>query len=102
MRCAGNDAKRSDARQVIANNRIFTGNQRTARAQFDENPLPIQTGQNPYRRLNDCLGIDGKAGANVVRSELRQAGLCKKLIAPSRNACSRILASRRSVMKMIG
>src|SRR5260370_13408942 len=57
-----NYAKRCNARQVIANNRIFSRYQRITRTQFHENLVAARACQHTNRRLDDLFGRDSKAG----------------------------------------
>src|SRR5207237_3809073 len=56
-----NYAKRGNAPQVIANNRIFSGYQRITRTQFHENLVASHARQHANRRLDDFFRRDRKA-----------------------------------------
>ncbi len=55
-----NYPKRGNARQVIANNRIFSRYQRITRTQFHKNLVAAQARQHPNRRLDDFFRRDRK------------------------------------------
>ena len=55
-----NYPKRGNARQVIANNRIFSRYQRITRTQFHKNLVAVQARQHPNRRLDDFFRRDRK------------------------------------------
>ncbi len=56
-----NYPKRGNARQVIANNRIFSRYQRITRTQFHENLVAAHARQHPNCRLDDFFRRDCKA-----------------------------------------
>jgi hypothetical protein len=76
--CGCHDSEGSYARQVFANNRIFSRHQRNARAQFHENLVPV-LGQNANCWFDDFFRRDSKTsratlsdGRDAARASTRR------------------------------